>query len=170
MSRRSPAAVPLHRGGETLGEAPGDRLPGVLGENHARHQASAQLGLFACWMEDYDTARRELMKVVMHQDAAGQCVFQTAIDIPAADRDVALKTMARAGALYDIDDPDARVACETATTTGLVLVLGEITTSTYIDFQQGPVWAINTRAEGQKPSETHQGHWVWSVFYIRVGD
>ena len=34
------------------------------------------------------------------------------------------------------DDPDARVACETATTTGLVMVLGEITTSTYVDFQQ----------------------------------
>jgi len=33
------------------------------------------------------------------------------------------------------EDPDARVACETATTTGLVLVLGEITTTTYIDFQ-----------------------------------
>ncbi len=33
------------------------------------------------------------------------------------------------------DDPDARVACETATTTGTVLVLGEITTSTYVDFQ-----------------------------------
>jgi S-adenosylmethionine synthetase len=33
------------------------------------------------------------------------------------------------------DDPQARVACETATTTGLVLVLGEITTKTYIDFQ-----------------------------------
>src|SRR4051812_44222321 len=33
------------------------------------------------------------------------------------------------------DDPDARVACETATTTGLVMVLGEITTTTYIDFQ-----------------------------------
>src|SRR5215212_368976 len=33
------------------------------------------------------------------------------------------------------DDPEARVACETATTTGLVLVLGEITTKTYIDFQ-----------------------------------
>ncbi len=33
------------------------------------------------------------------------------------------------------DDPFARVACETATTTGLVLVLGEITTHTYIDFQ-----------------------------------
>lgn len=31
------------------------------------------------------------------------------------------------------DDPDARVACETSTTTGLVLVIGEITTSTYVD-------------------------------------
>src|SRR3954470_2464443 len=34
------------------------------------------------------------------------------------------------------NDPDARVACETATTTGLVIVLGEITTDTYVDFQQ----------------------------------
>ena len=34
------------------------------------------------------------------------------------------------------DDPAARVACEAATTTGLVIVLGEITTSTYVDFQQ----------------------------------
>jgi S-adenosylmethionine synthetase len=33
-------------------------------------------------------------------------------------------------------DPEARVACETATTTGLVVVLGEITTTTYADFQQ----------------------------------
>jgi S-adenosylmethionine synthetase len=32
-------------------------------------------------------------------------------------------------------DPDARVACETATTTGLVVVLGEISTDTYVDFQ-----------------------------------
>ncbi len=32
-------------------------------------------------------------------------------------------------------DSNARVACETATTTGLVLVLGEITTDTYVDFQ-----------------------------------
>jgi S-adenosylmethionine synthetase len=31
------------------------------------------------------------------------------------------------------NDPDARVACETAVTTGLVLVMGEITTSTYVD-------------------------------------
>ncbi len=33
------------------------------------------------------------------------------------------------------EDPYARVACETATTTGLVVVLGEISTSTYIDLQ-----------------------------------
>jgi S-adenosylmethionine synthetase len=33
------------------------------------------------------------------------------------------------------EDPGARVACETATTTGLVIVLGEISTSTYVDFQ-----------------------------------
>lgn len=31
------------------------------------------------------------------------------------------------------DDPDGRVACETAVTTGLVVVIGEITTSTYVD-------------------------------------
>jgi S-adenosylmethionine synthetase len=30
-------------------------------------------------------------------------------------------------------DPDARVACETAATTGLVMVLGEITTTCYVD-------------------------------------
>jgi len=31
------------------------------------------------------------------------------------------------------EDPMARVACETAVTTGLVVVMGEITTSTYVD-------------------------------------
>ena len=30
-------------------------------------------------------------------------------------------------------DPNARVACETAATTGMILVMGEITTSTYVD-------------------------------------
>ncbi len=33
------------------------------------------------------------------------------------------------------NDVNARVACETATTTGLVFVLGEITTATYVEFQ-----------------------------------
>ena len=31
------------------------------------------------------------------------------------------------------NDPQARVACETTVTTGLVLVAGEISTSTYVD-------------------------------------
>ena len=31
------------------------------------------------------------------------------------------------------EDPNARVACETSITTGLVLVMGEITTTTYVD-------------------------------------
>ena len=33
-------------------------------------------------------------------------------------------------------DPSARVACETTTTTGIVLVMGEITTSSYVDIQK----------------------------------
>ena len=33
-------------------------------------------------------------------------------------------------------DPDARVACETAATTGLVLVMGEITTSAYVEIPE----------------------------------
>ncbi len=33
------------------------------------------------------------------------------------------------------EDPSARVACETACTTGLVLVMGEITTDCYVDIQ-----------------------------------
>ncbi len=33
-------------------------------------------------------------------------------------------------------DPNARVACECSTTTGLVLVMGEITTSTYVDIEK----------------------------------
>ncbi|MEJ7839332.1 MAG: methionine adenosyltransferase, partial [Thermomicrobiales bacterium] len=33
------------------------------------------------------------------------------------------------------DDPNGRVACETSTTTGVIFVFGEITTSTYVDVQ-----------------------------------
>jgi hypothetical protein len=46
-----------------------------------------------------DTARRDLSNVVTHRNTAGDYVFQTSIDIPDAERDVALRTMARAGAL-----------------------------------------------------------------------
>jgi len=34
------------------------------------------------------------------------------------------------------NDPNARVACETATTTGMILVMGEITTSAYVDVEK----------------------------------
>jgi len=43
------------------------------------------------------------------------------------------------------DDPMSRVACETLTATGLVVIAGEITTKAYVDFQQvvrGTVGAI----------------------------
>src|SRR5690242_12734143 len=33
-------------------------------------------------------------------------------------------------------DPDARVACETSTTTGLIVVMGEITTTAWVDVQK----------------------------------
>ncbi|HEY4958960.1 MAG TPA: CHAT domain-containing protein, partial [Caldimonas sp.] len=46
-----------------------------------------------------EALRRELMKVVMYQDATGAYVFQTGIDIADVDRAFALTTMARAGAL-----------------------------------------------------------------------
>ena len=32
-------------------------------------------------------------------------------------------------------DPNSRVACEAGTTTGLVIVMGEITTKAYVDIQ-----------------------------------
>ncbi len=34
------------------------------------------------------------------------------------------------------EDPMSRVACETAVTTGLVMIMGEITTNAYVDFQK----------------------------------
>jgi len=45
-----------------------------------------------------DAARDEVMKVVMYKDANGDYSFQKAIAIPDADRDAALKILARAGA------------------------------------------------------------------------
>ena len=56
------------------------------------------------------------------------------------------------------DDPNARVACETAVTTGLVLVMGEITTETYVDLNtlvRDVVWDIGyTRAKFGFDGET----------------
>ena len=56
------------------------------------------------------------------------------------------------------DDPNARVACECAVTTGLVLVMGEITTDTYVDLNalvREVVWDIGyTRAKFGFDGET----------------
>lgn len=68
----------------------------VWGAVAARARLPLQPAFLASAIE---AMRRELMKVVMYQDAGGAYVFQTGIDIAEADRDVALRTMARAGAL-----------------------------------------------------------------------
>lgn len=36
--------------------------------------------------------------------------------------------------------------------------------------QQGPIWLLNTRAPDFKPNDEHHGHWVYAVFYMRIGD
>jgi hypothetical protein len=36
--------------------------------------------------------------------------------------------------------------------------------------QQGPLWLINTRAEGVKPGDDGRGRWVWGLFYMKVGE
>jgi hypothetical protein len=36
--------------------------------------------------------------------------------------------------------------------------------------QQGPVWLLNTRKPGEAPSMTQEGHWVWSTYFIKVGE
>jgi hypothetical protein len=45
-----------------------------------------------------ETARQSLMSVINSMDAAGDMVFQAGLDIPQAQRDSALRTLARAGA------------------------------------------------------------------------
>ena len=50
-------------------------------------------------------------------------------------------------------DPDAHVACETIATTGMVLVMGEISTSCYVDIPQiarGIIKSIGYEGEGQQ--------------------
>ena len=42
-------------------------------------------------------------------------------------------------------DPDSRVACETATSTGLILVFGEITTMASIDLEKIKLIAISKK-------------------------
>ncbi len=54
-------------------------------------------------------------------------------------------------------DPNARVACETAVTTGLVLVMGEITTNCYVDINKIARETINEIGYN-KPEYGFDGH------------
>jgi hypothetical protein len=36
--------------------------------------------------------------------------------------------------------------------------------------QQGPLWLINTRAEGEGPADDHHDHWIWALIYMHVGE
>jgi hypothetical protein len=36
--------------------------------------------------------------------------------------------------------------------------------------QQGPIWMLNTRKPGFKPNDEHHGHWVYAVYYMRIGE
>jgi hypothetical protein len=36
--------------------------------------------------------------------------------------------------------------------------------------QQGPIWMLNTRGPDFKPNDEHHAHWVYAVFYMRVGE
>ncbi len=44
-----------------------------------------------------DAVRQELLKLIMNEDGNGDYIFQTGIDIPTDQREVALRTLARAG-------------------------------------------------------------------------
>jgi hypothetical protein len=57
----------------------------------------------------------------------------------------------------DIDRSDWIVALEAD---GVPLGIG----------QQGPLWLINTRKPDEKPSDDKRGHWVWALFYMKVGE
>ncbi|HUU24877.1 MAG TPA: hypothetical protein VMW68_04845 [Methyloceanibacter sp.] len=36
--------------------------------------------------------------------------------------------------------------------------------------QQGPLWLLNTRAEGETVGEDHRGSHVWAVVYMHIGE
>ena len=49
------------------------------------------------------------------------------------------------------EDPMARVACETTCTTGIISIMGEITTSCYVDFPKVATCAVVTAIDEQSP-------------------
>ena len=72
------------------------------------------------------------------------------------------------------EDPTSRVACETLTCTGLVVIAGEITTKAYVDFQNlvrvvlglANVWQLQTvQTNAGVPSELR---WLGSQAVAQV--
>ncbi len=57
----------------------------------------------------------------------------------------------------DVDSSDWILALEAD---GVPLGIGQL----------GPLWLINTRAEGEKPGDDGRRRWVWGVFYMKVGE
>lgn len=57
----------------------------------------------------------------------------------------------------DIDRSDYILALEAD---GVPLGIGD----------QGPLWLLNTRAEGSAPSDDRRGHHVWAVVYMHLGE
>ena len=56
------------------------------------------------------------------------------------------------------DDPTSRVACETLTATGLVVIAGEITTKAYVDFQslvRGTIASISPQVQTVQGAAPH---------------
>ena len=60
------------------------------------------------------------------------------------------------------EDPKARVACETMVKTGMVVVAGEITTSAWVDLEEGP--RVMTNIVGCEPDSVRIGMPVQVVF------
>lgn len=58
-------------------------------------------------------------------------------------------------------DPMSRVACETAITTGLVLVMGEITTNAYVDIQKLVRETIDEIDTTEQNTDLMRIHVVW---------
>ncbi len=48
------------------------------------------------------------------------------------------------------DDPNARVACETTVTTGMALIAGEISTTTYVDIPKVVQETIRKKLDTQE--------------------
>ena len=49
-------------------------------------------------------------------------------------------------------------------------VSSSVSASALSDDGPCPIWMLNTRKPDFKPNDEHHGHWVYAVFYIKVGE